>query len=60
MATPPLELEVVKERDVGDIRLLDKTDFLITQEFEKMVDEIVSLTQMSPESPTNNKSGLAG
>jgi Mrp family chromosome partitioning ATPase len=53
LATLPLELEVVKEGDVGDISLLDKKDLLITQEFNKMVDEIVSLTKMSSTSPTN-------
>ena len=44
MATLPLELEVVKEGDVGDISLLDNKALLITQEFNKMVDEIVKLT----------------
>jgi Mrp family chromosome partitioning ATPase len=53
LATLPLELEVVKEGDVGDISLLDMKDLLITQEFNKMVDEIVSLTKMSSTSPTN-------
>jgi Mrp family chromosome partitioning ATPase len=45
LATLPLELEVVKEGDVGDISLLDKKELLITQEFNKMVDEIVNLTK---------------
>ena len=44
MATLPLELEVVKEGDAGDISLLDNKALLITQEFNKMVDEIVKLT----------------
>ena len=44
LATLPLELEVVKEGDAGDISLLDNEDLLITQEFNKMVDEIVKLT----------------
>jgi MinD superfamily P-loop ATPase len=44
LATLPLELEVVKEGDAGDISLLDNKALLITQEFNKMVDEIVKLT----------------
>jgi len=44
LATLPLELEVVKEGDAGDISLLDNEDLLITREFNKMVDEIVKLT----------------
>jgi hypothetical protein len=39
-----LELEVVKEGDTGDISLLDNNALLITQKFNKMVDEIVELT----------------
>ena len=60
LATLPLELEVVKEGDVGDISLLDKKELLITQEFNKMVDEIVKLTKISSASRTNKKSALAG
>jgi ATP-binding protein involved in chromosome partitioning len=45
LATLPLELEVVKEGDAGDIGLLDNDGFLITREFNKMVDKIVELTQ---------------
>jgi ATP-binding protein involved in chromosome partitioning len=44
LATLPLELEVVKEGDAGDISLLDNEELLITQEFNKMVDEILKLT----------------
>jgi ATP-binding protein involved in chromosome partitioning len=44
LATLPLELEVVKEGDAGDIGLLDNEGLLITQEFNKMVDKIVGLT----------------
>jgi hypothetical protein len=44
LATLPLELEVVKEGDAGDISFLDNGTLLITQEFNKMVDEIVKLT----------------
>ena len=44
LAKLPLELEVVKEGDAGDISLLDNNALLITQEFNKMVDEIVKLT----------------
>jgi ATP-binding protein involved in chromosome partitioning len=44
LAKLPLELEVVKEGDAGDISFLDNNALLITQEFNKMVDEIVKLT----------------
>jgi ATP-binding protein involved in chromosome partitioning len=44
LAKLPLELEVVKVGDAGDISFLDNNALLITQEFNKMVDEIVKLT----------------
>jgi ATP-binding protein involved in chromosome partitioning len=44
LATLPLEVEVVKEGDNGDVSLLDNKALLITREFNKMVDEIVKLT----------------
>jgi Mrp family chromosome partitioning ATPase len=44
LAKLPLELEVLKEGDAGDISLLDNKALLITQEFNKMVDQIVKLT----------------
>ena len=49
LATLPLELEVVKEGDAGDISFLDNKVLLITQEFNKMVDEIVKLTDPGKE-----------
>jgi len=44
LATLPLELEVVRECDAGVIRLLDNPEIPIAREFNKMVDEIVTLT----------------
>jgi Mrp family chromosome partitioning ATPase len=44
LATLPLELEVVKKADAGDIGLLDNDTLLLTQEFNKMVDKIIELT----------------
>jgi Mrp family chromosome partitioning ATPase len=44
LGTLPFEPEVVKEGDAGDISLLDNTELPITQEFDKMVDEILKLT----------------
>ena len=44
LATLPLETEVVKKGDMGDLSLLNNEDLLITREFNKMVDEIVKLT----------------
>jgi ATP-binding protein involved in chromosome partitioning len=48
LATLPLEPEVVKEGDAGDIDLLDNEELLITREFNKMVDKIIELTQAKP------------
>ena len=59
LATLPLELEVVKEGDEGDISLLDNKGLLIAREFNKMVDEIVRLTMKSSASPTHKKSAIA-
>jgi Mrp family chromosome partitioning ATPase len=44
LAKLPLELEVVKEGDAGDISLMDNKALSITQAFNKMVDKIVKLT----------------
>ncbi len=54
LATLPLELEVVKEGDAGDISLLDNEGLLIVQEFNKMVDEIVKLTELTTQSMRDN------
>jgi Mrp family chromosome partitioning ATPase len=59
LATLPFELEVVKKGDAGNISLLNNNELAITLEFNKMVDEIVSLTKMSSTRPTNKKSILA-
>ena len=45
LGTLPLELEVVREGDVGDVSLLDNEELLITKEFNKIVDEVVKLTE---------------
>jgi len=45
LATLPFEPEVVSNGDTGDMSILDNNKFLITQEFNKMVDEIVKLTE---------------
>jgi len=57
LATLPLELEVVKEGDAGDISLLDNQALLITREFNKMVDEIVKLTDPTTFSSSQNDKG---
>jgi ATP-binding protein involved in chromosome partitioning len=44
LATLPFEVEVVNGGDSGDTTLLDNKALLITREFNKMVDEIVKLT----------------
>jgi len=57
LATLPLELEVVKEGDAGDIGLLDNEGLLITREFNKMVDKIIALThaELRPAGSGNKK-----
>ena len=54
LATLPLELEVVKDGDVGDVSLLTDNELPITQEFNKMVDEIVKLTNPKETHNDNN------
>jgi ATP-binding protein involved in chromosome partitioning len=66
LATLPLELEVVKEGDAGDISLLDNEGLPIVQEFNKLVDEIVKLTDVTTRSrrddqtrvPQTNEKGI--
>jgi hypothetical protein len=45
--------------DARDISLLANNELAITQEFNKMVEEIVNLTKVSPENQTNKRSVLA-
>jgi Mrp family chromosome partitioning ATPase len=45
LATLPFEPDVVSNGDTGDMCILDNNKLLITQEFNKMVDEIVKLTE---------------
>ena len=60
LATLPLELEVVKKGDAGDISFLDNGTLLITQEFNKMVAEIVRLTDIGASSAGCNDRDDAG
>ena len=60
LAKLPLELEVVKEGDAGDISFLDNKSLLITREFNKMVDEIVKLTDTVTSSAGLNYKDDAG
>ena len=54
LGTLPMEPEVVKRGDEGDLSLLDNPDLLITQEFNKIVDEIVKITKSpTPSSATH-------
>jgi Mrp family chromosome partitioning ATPase len=57
LATLPLDLEVVKDGDAGDISLLDDKGLLITQEFNKMVDGIVDLTKKASAGHAERKLG---
>jgi hypothetical protein len=42
LAKLPLELEMVKEGDTGDVSLLDNKELLINKEFNKMVTVIIT------------------
>jgi ATP-binding protein involved in chromosome partitioning len=50
LGTLPMEPEIVKRGDAGDLSLLDNQELLITQEFNKIVDEIVKITETRTES----------
>jgi Mrp family chromosome partitioning ATPase len=54
LATLPLEVEVVKEGDAGDLSILNNDELLIAREFKKMVDEIVKLTDPAISAPCQN------
>ena len=58
LATLPLELEVVKEGDAGDISLLDNEGLPIVQEFNKLVDEIVKLTDVTSRSRRDDQTRM--
>ena len=45
LGTLPMEPEIVKRGDAGDLGLLDNQELLITREFNKIVDEIVKITE---------------
>ncbi len=61
LATLPFEPDVVSNGDTGDMCILDNNKLLITQEFSKMVDEIVKLTETRAEpSPKTNKEFQTG
>jgi len=45
LGTLSMEPEIVKSGDAGDLSLLDNQELSITQEFNKIVDEIVKITK---------------
>ena len=51
----PFELEVVSKGDTGNMSLLDDNKLLITQEFNKIVDKIVKLTETKSEPVSESK-----
>ena len=51
----PFELEVVSKGDTGNMSLLDDNKLLITQEFNKIVDKIVKLTETKSEPVPESK-----
>jgi len=60
LAKLPLELEVVKRGDLGDVSLLDNEALLITREFNQMVDEIVKPTDPRTSSSDHSDKHFAG
>ena len=50
LATLPLEVEVVRAGDSGDVGLLDNKSLILTREFDRLVNEIVQLTSCRPSS----------
>ena len=56
----PFEPEVVSKGDMGNMDLLDDNGFLITQEFNKIVDEIVKLTETGAEPVLERKKDVPG
>jgi Mrp family chromosome partitioning ATPase/predicted Fe-Mo cluster-binding NifX family protein len=51
----PFEPQVVSNGDAGDMGLLDNDNFLITKEFNKMVDKILALTETGAKPAPENK-----
>jgi Mrp family chromosome partitioning ATPase len=51
LGTLPMEPEIVKRGDEGDLSILDNPGLLITQEFNRIVDKIVKLTESPTPSP---------
>ncbi len=54
----PFEPEVVSKGDTGNMSLLDDNKLLITQEFNKIVDKIVKLTETRSEPVPESKNGF--
>jgi Mrp family chromosome partitioning ATPase len=50
LGTLPMEPEIVQRGDAGDLSLLDNPELPITREFNKIVDEIVKITETRTES----------
>lgn len=50
LGTLPMEPEIVQRGDAGDMSLLDNPELPITREFNKIVDEIVKITETRTES----------
>jgi len=53
LGTLPLEPEVVSNGDIGSMAVLENNDFLITREFNKIVDQVVQLTKTRTEPVPN-------
>jgi len=55
LGTLPLEPEVVSNGDTGSMSVLENNKLLITQEFNKIVDEVVKLTETGAEPVPESK-----
>ena len=60
LGTLPFEPEVVSKGDTGSMSLLDDNKLLLTREFNKIVDEIVKLTETGAEPVPESKKKSPG
>ena len=54
LGTLPMEPEIVRRGDEGDLSLLDNPELLITQEFNRVVAEIVEITELPSQYPASH------
>ena len=60
LGTLPLEPEVVSNGDIGEMSILDNDEMLITREFNKIVDQVVKLTETGAKAVPETKMEIPG